>query len=203
MGDASNSYEADLEFLARVAVKVARMEEDLGTVNAVLAEAVQKRMLGEITDYDVENAPPTKRTSNRRLAADSNVSEQVKRLRRDLDATVDELKVTPDHVKRLVDTALELDGEQSLRPCLDERQFTERLYEVPALTKTWARATEGLLESSNGTTTDRGGARSRSTRERRRAGTTSCSRTSATRSSTCRHGCCAPPCGAATPACTG
>ena len=54
----TNSYEADLEFLARVAVKVARMEEDLGTVNAVLAEAVQKRMLGEITDYDVENAAP-------------------------------------------------------------------------------------------------------------------------------------------------
>ena len=43
-----DSYEADLEFLARVAVKVARMEEDLGTVNAVLADAVQQRMLGEI-----------------------------------------------------------------------------------------------------------------------------------------------------------
>ena len=51
-----DSYEADLEFLARVAAKVARMEEDLGTVNAVLADAVQKRMLGEIDDYDVENA---------------------------------------------------------------------------------------------------------------------------------------------------
>jgi hypothetical protein len=52
----TNSYEADLEFLARVAAKVARVEEDLGTVNAVLADAVQKRMLGEIDDYDVENA---------------------------------------------------------------------------------------------------------------------------------------------------
>ena len=37
----TNTYKADLEFLARIAVKVARMEEDLGTVNAVLAEAVQ------------------------------------------------------------------------------------------------------------------------------------------------------------------
>jgi superfamily II DNA/RNA helicase len=43
---ASDSYEADLEFLARVAAKVARMEEDLGSVNEVLADAVQKRMLG-------------------------------------------------------------------------------------------------------------------------------------------------------------
>lgn len=145
---ASDTYQADLEFLARIAVKVARMEEDLGTVNAVLAEAVQRRMLGEITDFDIENASAaTKRQSKgRRLAADADVSEQVKRLRRDLDATVEELKVTPGHVKRLVDTALELDGEQQLRPATDEKQFAEGLYEVPALTKSWARATEGLLE---------------------------------------------------------
>ena len=146
----TNSYEADLEFLARVAAKVARMEEDLGTVNAVLADAVQKRMLGEIDDYDVENAAaPAERQRRRgtgRIAADANVSAQVARLRRDLDATVDELKITPAHVKRLVDTALELDHEQPLKPVLDERQLAEGLYEVPALTKSWARATEGLLE---------------------------------------------------------
>lgn len=146
---ASDTYHGDLEFLARIAVKVARMEEDLGTVNAVLAEAVQRRMLGEIADFDIENASAaTKRPSkgSRRLTADADVSEQVKRLRRDLDATVEELKVTPGHVKRLVDTALELDGEQQLRPATDEKQFAEGLYDVPALTKSWARATEGLLE---------------------------------------------------------
>ncbi len=126
------------------------MEEDLGTVNAVLADAVQKRMLGEIDDYDVENAaaPAGRQRRNRtgRVSADANVSAQVARLRRDLDATVEELKITPAHVKRLVDTALELDHEQPLKPFLDERELAEGLYEVPALTKSWARATEGLLE---------------------------------------------------------
>ena len=145
-----DSYEADLEFLARVAAKVARMEEDLGTVNAVLADAVQKRMLGEIDDYDVENAAAPagkhRRRGTGRVSADANVSAQVARLRRDLDATVEELKITPAHVKRLVDTALELDHEQPLKPFLDERELAEGLYEVPALTKSWARATEGLLE---------------------------------------------------------
>ena len=146
----TDSYEADLEFLARVAAKVARMEEDLGTVNAVLADAVQKRMLGEIDDYDVENAAAPagkqRRRGTGRITADTNVSAQVARLRRDLDATVDELKITPAHVKRLVDTAFELDHEQPLRPVIDERDLAEGLYEVPALTKSWARATEGLLE---------------------------------------------------------
>jgi superfamily II DNA or RNA helicase len=147
---AGDKFAADLEFLSRIAVKVARMEEDLGTVNAVLAEAVQRRMLGEISDFDIENASAaTKRgaaSKSGRLAADANVSEQVRRLRRDLDDTISELRVTPDHVKRLVDTALELDGEQPLRPAVDEKQFVENLYEVPALTKSWARATEGLYE---------------------------------------------------------
>lgn len=148
----SDNYKADLEFLARIAVKVAQMEEDLGTVNAVLAEAVQRRMLGEIGDFDIEHAQAAvKRSStqatgqrSRRLAADANVSEQVKRLRRDLDATIDELRIVPEHVKRLVEVALELDGQQPLKPSVDEKRFAEGLYAVPALTKSWARATEGL-----------------------------------------------------------
>jgi superfamily II DNA or RNA helicase len=145
---AGDKFAADLEFLSRIAAKVARMEEDLGTVNAVLAEAVQRRMLGEISDFDIENASSATKRGGKgiRLDADGNVSEQVRRLRRDLDETVAELRVTPGHVKRLVDTALELDGEQPLRSVVDEKQFVEGLYAVPALTKSWARATEGLYE---------------------------------------------------------
>jgi len=146
---ATDSYEADLEFLARVAGKVARMEEDLGHVNAVLADAVQKRMLGEITDFDIDNAALVNQAGRRRVgrvAPEADVTEQVRRLRRDLDATIAELRITPANVKRLVDTALELDGEQPLKPFLDERRLADGLYEVPALTKSWARATEGLLE---------------------------------------------------------
>src|SRR5690606_4317930 len=45
-GGAVDSYEADLEFLSRVANKVAKMERDLGPVNAVLAEAVRWGLRG-------------------------------------------------------------------------------------------------------------------------------------------------------------
>jgi len=148
----ADNYKADLEFLARIAVKVAQMEEDLGTVNAVLAEAVQRRMLGEVPDFDIENAQAVVKRAgtgpgqqrSRRLATDTNVSEQVRRLRRDLDATVEELRIVPAHVKRLVEVALELDGQQPLKPTIDEKRFADGLYAVPALTRSWARATEGL-----------------------------------------------------------
>ncbi|SFT97400.1 Superfamily II DNA or RNA helicase, SNF2 family [Actinopolyspora lacussalsi subsp. righensis] len=142
---AVDSYEADLEFLARVADKVARMAEDLGSVNAVLSDKVQRRMLGQtVRDDEVDSAGSTKD----RLVVESNVREQVRKLRQNLDRTVSELGTTPRRVKRVVDTALELAGQQPLREHVDDRRapVPGTLYDVPALTGSWTRATEGLTE---------------------------------------------------------
>lgn len=139
---AVDSYGADLEFLSRVAIKVARMEEDLGAVNAVLSAAVQRRMLGQKVDVDVNTVGAKKD----RLPAEQNVREQVRRARANLDETVEQLGITPRRVKRVVDTALGLARQQPLRPYLDEKHLAEGLFEVPTLTGSWVRASEGLLE---------------------------------------------------------
>ncbi|GAA0338492.1 DISARM system SNF2-like helicase DrmD [Actinoallomurus spadix] len=140
-GEAVDSYEADLEFLSRVARKVAQMEEDLGAVNAVLADAVQRRLTGQIDDFDVENAGRG-RTRGGNVPAESDVGEQVRRLRAELDKTVAELRITPPAVKRVVDTALDLARQQPLKPAVD----VDPLYEVPTLTGSWERASAGLWE---------------------------------------------------------
>ncbi|GAA2522623.1 DISARM system SNF2-like helicase DrmD [Pilimelia columellifera] len=151
---ATDSYEADLEFLSRVARKVAHMEADLGSVNAVLAEAVQDRMLGRLDPgFDVAAATP--RTTKRRrergsIAADRDVAEQVRRLHAAIDTTVDQLGVTPGNVRRVVDTALNLARQQPLRPHLDERELAPGLVEVPPLTGEWARTTAGLTDKLTG-----------------------------------------------------
>ncbi|MBB2911279.1 superfamily II DNA or RNA helicase [Streptosporangium becharense] len=141
---AVDSFEADLEFLSRVAKKVAQMEDDLGSVNAVLADAVQRRMLGDIPDYDVERAARETREARRTVQAETNVGEQVRRLRANLDDTVRELGITPSGVKRVVDTALALARQQPLRPHLDQKHLAEGLYDVPPLTGSWERATADL-----------------------------------------------------------
>ena len=141
--DAVDSFEADLEFLSRVATKVARMEEDLGSVNAVMSDAVQRRMLGQSTDLDAETA---KAKSKDGLAAESNIRDQVRRLRQRLDETVEHLAITPDRVKRVVDTALDLANQPSLRPHLDEKEATDGLYDVPSFSDSWVRASAGLTE---------------------------------------------------------
>jgi superfamily II DNA or RNA helicase len=137
---AVGSYEADLEFLSRVATKVARMQEDLGAVNAVLSDAVQRRLTGQITDFDVENAE--KETAGDDVPAETDVGEQVRRLHADLEKTVAELRITPAGVKRVVDTALALAHQQPLREVVDP----DPVYEVPTLTGSWERASAGLLE---------------------------------------------------------
>ncbi|MFE0762366.1 DISARM system SNF2-like helicase DrmD [Streptomyces smyrnaeus] len=160
-GAASDSYEADLEFLSRMARKVAQVEADLGSVNPVLAEAVQRRMTGD-RSADLEAKPTTgKRRSSTRMAAQSGVSEQVARLADQYDESVTELGLTPANVKRVVSTALALDRQQPLHPVTAtspaaEDLFTDLeddpegpdltgfLFEVPPLTGSWERATRGL-----------------------------------------------------------
>ncbi|RVX42774.1 SNF2 domain-containing protein [Nonomuraea polychroma] len=141
-GETVDSYEADLEFLSRIAEKVARQQKDLGPVNAVISQRVQRRMLGEhVAIDDIDEAAPKED-----VPAETNVGDQVRRLRANLDETVRELRITPQNVKRVVDTALDLARQQPLKPYLDDKHLTEGLFEVPPLTGSWERAGAGLLE---------------------------------------------------------
>ncbi|MEU4174066.1 DISARM system SNF2-like helicase DrmD [Streptomyces sp. NPDC026589] len=142
----AGSYEADLEFLSRVAKKVARMEADLGEVNAVIADAVQRRMAGDTTPVDLDNATPRPASGRRpagRITDEQNVTAQAVRLKKQYDDTRDALGLTPRNIRRVVDTALALDHQPLLVPTGHE-DFEDGLYEVPQLTGTWERATRGL-----------------------------------------------------------
>ena len=54
---AAGSYERDLEYLSRVAEKIAVERKDLGSVNPVLAHAVEARMLGRPVLVDPLTVP--------------------------------------------------------------------------------------------------------------------------------------------------
>ncbi|MBF6102271.1 DEAD/DEAH box helicase [Nocardia cyriacigeorgica] len=99
-----HSYDADLEFLSRVATKVAVEREDLGSVNPVLAAAVEARMLGRpmlVDPLTVEAHPSTQL-----LRAEQDLRTQVADLRTQLDRSVSDLHVRPANIRRVVDTAL-------------------------------------------------------------------------------------------------
>ncbi|MFE5171180.1 DISARM system SNF2-like helicase DrmD [Streptomyces sp. NPDC056634] len=145
----AGSYEADLEFLSRVAKKVARMEHDLGSVNAVLADAVQRRMTGDTAPVDIENAKPKPikgRRTGGEVAPEQNVTAQTKKLADQYEETVSSLSLTPANVKRVVDTALALDHQPALVPSSERAEDFEPgdLFDVQPLSGSWERATRGL-----------------------------------------------------------
>ncbi|GAA2746295.1 DISARM system SNF2-like helicase DrmD [Kitasatospora cinereorecta] len=152
-----SGWAGDLEFLDRVARKVVTAEEDLGKMNAVLADAVQRYLTGEITAFDVENAENATPASGRRkaagegkVAAETNVSDQVKRLRRAVDETRERLGLTPANIERAVGTALALDHQQPLTAYIGDGDSPESFRTVPTLTGSWARTVDNLPDKLTG-----------------------------------------------------
>jgi len=133
----AGSYEADLEFLSRVAAKVSTEREDLGRVNPVLAAAVEARMLGRPLLDDPFR--PTGATAPL-LRAERDLREQVLRLRLQLDTSTRVLHVAPANVRRVVDTALRLADQP---PLIDRDDV---LVEPPELRRGWERTLEGLAD---------------------------------------------------------
>jgi superfamily II DNA or RNA helicase len=138
----SGSYEADLEFLSRVATKVARERRDLGSINPVLASAVEARMLGLPTLVDPTEVEP--KASTVALRAEQDLRAAATRIRAQLDESVQRLRVSPANVQRVVDTALALAGQPALR-------YEEGgLVAPPTLRGGWERTIEGLADPYDG-----------------------------------------------------
>ncbi|MEV6855419.1 DISARM system SNF2-like helicase DrmD [Streptomyces microflavus] len=138
----ANSYEADLEFLSRVAVKIATERKDLGSVNPVLAHAIESRMLGRPVLVDPLTVTP--KPTVVALKGEQDLREQVRKLRLQLEQSKERLHVKPDNVRRVVDTALELAGQ----PPLADRASGE--VDPPVLHAGWERTVLGLADPLSG-----------------------------------------------------
>ncbi|MHB8663778.1 MAG: DISARM system SNF2-like helicase DrmD [Acidimicrobiales bacterium] len=151
---AGGSLEADLGFLSRVAHKVETIRDDLGSVGPVLAEQVERKMLG--LPADIERRPREDRSRAARALnrIERNLREEVDRLREQLDASVEELGLNPDAVERVVQTALELARQPSLQQMTlvrdDMPDFAAKVFSVPSLTRSWALAAADVVDPLTG-----------------------------------------------------
>jgi len=140
---AAGSYEADLEFLSRVAAKVATEREDLGSVNPVLAHAVEARMLGRPLLVD-PTASPTK-PSARVVRAERDLREETRRLTEQLGMSRQRLHVAPPNIRRVLDVALGL----AAQPPLVDAQAPGEI-DPPTLRSGWERAVIDLADPLSG-----------------------------------------------------
>jgi len=136
------SYERDLEFLSRVAKKVAAQADDLGEVNNVLEKAIQQHVAGGGSTVDPIEV--TGSASAQALQAERDLRERVEQLSGRLRQSIEDLRVYPRNLERAVQTALTLARQPALRPDGDG------LFRLPALSGTWARALEGIGDPLTG-----------------------------------------------------
>ena len=140
------SYEADLEYLSRVAKKIATERRDLGPVNPVIASAIEARMLGRPVLFDptTDSSPTVQQLqAERDLRARAGL-EEAARIRAQLEDSIRLLHVSPDNVRRIVETGLALAGQPAL---IDQGGGT---FATPDFRAGWERTVEGLPDPLTG-----------------------------------------------------
>jgi superfamily II DNA or RNA helicase len=133
------SLEGDLDFLARVVEKVQQIRLDLGSAGPVIAAQIEAAMLGRRATLDDRELVRQSSTARTVLAEERRMRERLASLRDELQKSREDLRLEPERVRRVVDTALRLAGQSALLPGTEAGTFV-----VPALTGSWAHAVVGL-----------------------------------------------------------
>jgi superfamily II DNA or RNA helicase len=145
----AGSFERDLEFLSRVARKVATQVGDLGSINAILEGAIQKHMVGDLSS-DFDPLEVRARPGGQELRAERDLRERVEALGRRVHESIEDLQVAPANVERVVSTALSLAHQAPLQPEIDPTTGGNGLFRLPVLHGTWSRAAERLEDPLTG-----------------------------------------------------
>ena len=136
--------EGDLEFLRRAVVKVEHIREMLGKVGPVIADQVADAMLGRRRTLDTRAAEADGEVVRRQLRFERDLERELKRLEASYDETRAEQRLTPAHIRAVVETALELARQPALVPA------GEGIFRLPTLTGAWSRAADGLAHPFTG-----------------------------------------------------
>lgn len=140
----AGTMEGDLGFLLMVARKLEQVREDVGSVGPLLAEQVERRMLGD-SRATVDVKPDARRAASAKLLKlERNLREEVRRLAQSVRESREELGMTPAAVERVVRVGLEVARQAPLSPAkLDRRTDDPRppgpVFAVGQLTGSWAR----------------------------------------------------------------
>ncbi|MEU2222017.1 DISARM system SNF2-like helicase DrmD [Streptomyces sp. NPDC018347] len=149
---ADGTLEDELHFLAVAARKTEQIREDLGSAGEVIAAQVEQKMLGRRSDWTTADAEIAKRSGRAALKFERDLARDLQKLVDELAGSRQSLHLTPDTVRRVVSTALQLAHRRDLTEVPDpDPKKNARCYRLPELPGTWAHArNEGLLHPLTG-----------------------------------------------------
>jgi hypothetical protein len=144
-GDAANdTLGGHKEDIIRALKKLEAMREDMGSVNPVIAPQMAGLIEGTRRELDTREAEVRAAKARRFVRAERQLQERIARLHERLQETRKDFHLTPDRICEAVKTGLALAEKLSLKSVELEDAPSGTVFEMPALTGSWARCMEGL-----------------------------------------------------------
>jgi superfamily II DNA or RNA helicase len=139
----SSTYAGDVSFMARIAKKVALVEQDLGSVNQVIGDEIQGHFAGRTPAKAKAKGIDANDVINSALAGGLELNARLTQLEQGYDESRSEMHLDPANLRRVVDTALRINHQSPLVLIGDEATDAE-VFELPTLTSGWHDALRGL-----------------------------------------------------------
>ena len=139
----SSTFGADADFMARIARKVAQVEQDLGSVNQVIGEEIQEHFARRKPAKCKAKGVDANEVINSALAGGVELNARLTQLEQGYGESRAELHLEPENLRRVVDTALQINHQLPLNPIGDQDTDAE-VFELPALSTGWLDTLKGL-----------------------------------------------------------
>ena len=140
----------DHEYLMRAVLKIDTIREDLGSVGPVIARQIEEAMLGRRSGLDTASAEAKAAKARKFVTAEKRLQERIARLHERLMEAKNDFHLSPEHISRAVEIALDLAEKPSLKPTGSTKGEKGSVFEVPVLPGSWGRATVGLEHPHTG-----------------------------------------------------
>ena len=134
----------DQQFLDVVVDKVRRQRADLGSVGDVIAAQVERALRGEIKHID---DPEERRAKMRReVHADVVTRDRIRELQRAVDDARSGWRLSPEHLRLVLDEALHLIGHPGLKP-VEDGPLASQAWHLRNLPPAWAECRASLQDA--------------------------------------------------------
>ncbi|WP_224766076.1 DISARM system SNF2-like helicase DrmD [Nocardioides campestrisoli] len=141
----ASTYAADVDFMSRIARKIAQVQYDLGSANQVVGEEIQTHFARRTPTKVKSKGVDTNEVINAALAGGMELNSRLTQLEQGYNASRTEMHLDPANLRRVVDTALRINHQSLLVPNHEFAQDTAaEVFDLPTLTSGWHDTLRGL-----------------------------------------------------------
>jgi superfamily II DNA or RNA helicase len=146
-GDTLGGHKDDI---IRALIKLEAMREDMGSVNPVIAPQMAGLIEGTRRELDTREAEARAAKAKRYIRAERHFKERIEKLHERLQETKKDFHLSPERICAAVKTGLALEKRPPLKSIELQGAPSGTVFEMPALTGSWARCMEGLRHPHTG-----------------------------------------------------